>query len=262
MERAIFITKVEDLKYITQKYSRLYFGNEFCQRLIPNKKDLSKVLEFSLKEKLDFSLVTPYVTDEGLEKLLSLFELISKEIPNIEVVINDWGVLRTLRREYPKLVPILGRLLTKQSNDPRVIALKSKVSEKLYHHYKRSSCDPPLVENFLVSQGIKRIELDNLLQGIERIPSSLRASLHIPYVYLAVTRLCPSNSCKKRTEPIRAIFPCHKECRRYTFQLLYRDIPQELWLKGNTLFFINEILPPEMEEIGIDRIVYAPQIPI
>ena len=37
-----------------------------------------------------------------------------------EVVVNDWGVLRLVRREFPGLRPVLGRLMNKMMRDPRV----------------------------------------------------------------------------------------------------------------------------------------------
>jgi len=43
MEQAIFISKIENLKYVNSKYTRLYFGNEFCQRLIPRKDGRGRV---------------------------------------------------------------------------------------------------------------------------------------------------------------------------------------------------------------------------
>ena len=35
IERALSVTKVENVKYATLRYNRVYFGNEFCERLIP-----------------------------------------------------------------------------------------------------------------------------------------------------------------------------------------------------------------------------------
>src|SRR5262249_27979740 len=40
-----------------------------------------------------------------------------------EVVFSDWGVLHLLRREFPRLVPVQGRLLNKSLRDPRVMGM-------------------------------------------------------------------------------------------------------------------------------------------
>ncbi len=67
MEYAVFISKVENLKYCDHNFSRLYFGNEFCQHLLPSVLEMEEALNFI--GALDFTFVTPYVTDEGLMRL-------------------------------------------------------------------------------------------------------------------------------------------------------------------------------------------------
>ena len=42
MERALFIAKQKNLKYLTADYQRVYFGNEFCERLLPGPETLSR----------------------------------------------------------------------------------------------------------------------------------------------------------------------------------------------------------------------------
>ena len=69
MEQAVFISKIPHLKYVNEKYSRLYFGNEFCEKLIPSVTDLKNTLGFVMNKRLDFSFVTPYATNIGLNKL-------------------------------------------------------------------------------------------------------------------------------------------------------------------------------------------------
>lgn len=91
IEQALYATKLADLKHYTGSFSRVYFGNEFCQRLIPSAKELEQVLDFVSEKSLPFTLVTPYVTDEGLRILESLLLKLEKRKPGSEVVVNDWG---------------------------------------------------------------------------------------------------------------------------------------------------------------------------
>jgi hypothetical protein len=39
-------------------------------------------------------------------------------------------------------------------------------------------------------------------------------------------------------------------------------MPVKLLLKGNTQFFINEVLPDDLEALKIDRLVFQPRIPL
>ena len=66
MERALFIAKSKNLKYFSSQLTRLYFGTEFCQRLLPSKNEIDRVMGFVQENNCAFTLVTPYVTNEGL----------------------------------------------------------------------------------------------------------------------------------------------------------------------------------------------------
>lgn len=263
MEKAIFISKIENLKYVTQEYSRLYFGIEFCQNLIPVKEELDHILKFVSENKLDFTFVTPYLTNEGMRKIKTLLSYIIDEQPKAEIVINDWGLLESLNRDYFDLNLVLGRLLTKQKRGPRILNLMGRVPDAMIQHFRQSNVDSFTISNFLISKQIKRVELDNLLQGISRPPHSLKSSLYIPFAYITTTRLCLLSSCEdKGNKPLRAISGCDKECQRYTFRLAHKKMPVDLFLKGNTQFFKNGRLPDNLNDLNVNRIVYEPEIPI
>lgn len=289
MEKAVFITKLTQLKYMGTQYTRLYYGNEFCQRLIPPVMHLERILCVIEKRKLNLSLVTPYVTNEGLEKVAALFELLKKRQVNCEVIVNDWGVLNLLNREYPGFTPVLGRMLTKQKRGPRIIKLLERKSgirlikspespkQKFYvltkklpleldPYYKGSNTSSvAIIHNFLMKQRVKRIELDNVAQGLflELPKEEIKASVYLPYVYISTTFFCPTAGCDREEESALKIKPCRKQCQKYVFKLRHKTMPKVIFLKGNTLFYKNpQAALNEFKALGIDRIVYAPEIPV
>ncbi len=190
MEKSIFITNLRQLEYVTVRYSRLYYGNEFCERLIPSLKELKNILDYIKVKRMDFSFVTPYVTNMGLARLKELLGFLKAKNVHCEIIINDWGVLNLINRQYPDFQPVLGRLLTKQKRGPRLIKLlkrqagprlivnpenpqqrsivfQKKLPLDLDPYYKGSNASSvPIIHNFLISQRIKRIELDNPGQGL------------------------------------------------------------------------------------------------
>jgi hypothetical protein len=260
MENAIFISKINDLEYATEGYSRLYFGNEFCERLLPSKNELKQVLDFSLEKGLNFSLVTPFVTNKGLGLLDHLLPLLNR---NDEVVFNDWGVLELIHSN--RLKPVLGRLLTKQKRGPRIINVKEKSPSELMEYFMSSNTEAPIIQEFLIKNNIERVELDNLLQGINQDFSNkrIKASLYYPFLYLTTTRRCIINSCDIISKKDKiGIYPCNKECQKYTVEKENENIPVKLVLKGNTHFFVNNNLPEELENKGINRLVYEPKVPM
>jgi len=264
MEEALFITKIQNLKYWNKKYTRLYFGNEFCQRLIPTKEDMNYVIDFVKKNNTRLSFATPYVTDEGVERLEPLLELLNEKLPESEVIINDYGTLELIQERKLKLKPVLGRLLTKQKRGPRIINIMDNLPKPAIEHFRKSNAEVPVFQEFLIKNGFDRVELDNLLQGIEDdlSKSEIKASLYFPYAYVTTTRFCLTAICDKK-DAVPGIYPCKKECQRYgPFKLTNKTMPVPLLLKGNTQFFENKKLPRGLEERGINRLVFEPELPV
>lgn len=263
MEQALFVTKAENLGYFDPAYRRLYFGTEFCERLMPAADDLRRVLDFVEEKGLDFTLVSPYLTEDGLGRLEGLLELLWQIRPGSEVVFNDYGVLRVLRRHYPGLEPVLGRLMNRLKRGPRLIAVIDKLPETTVAYFRDSNLNVPALSEFLGRWGIRRVELDNLLQGLGFTLQRLKGSLYLPYAYVTTTRLClASDSDAPEQEARIGIFPCRRECQRYTFYLSSVAMPVTLVRKGNTVFFRNDLVPDDIEMRGIDRLVIQPEIPM
>ena len=289
MEKAIFITKISQLKYITAGYDRLYYGNEFCERLIPGPKHLRNILCYLKKRKLKFSLVTPYVTDKGLKKVELLLELLKSEKINCEIIINDFGVLNLINQKYLNLTPVLGRLLTKQKRGPRLIKLlkrnvrlhfvKTQGNPKIKYciiqkklppgvdpYYKGSNAGSvPVIHDFLISQRVRRIELDNTAHGLFlKLPKeNISASLYLPYVYISTTFFCPTAGCNEKKKSLLKIKSCNKECQSFIFKLRHKTIPRVIFLKGNTQFYKNtKVSLRQLKNAGVSRLVFQPEIPI
>lgn len=266
MEQAVYLTKIDELVNLNVQFSRVYFGNEFCERLMPKLEDLKETLRFVSKNDMKFTFVTPYVTNKGLRNLEQLLDYIANASPGCEVVFNDYGVLRILLNRYDgKLKPVMGRLLNKMKRGPRLMNLIDILPEPTIEYFKGSSLDTPVFQNFLLKHKIKRVELDNLLQGIELnlTKHQIAASLYIPYAYITTTRACLAINCDIHgKEDEIGIFPCNKECQKYVFHLKSKAMPIRLIRKGNTVFLKNDKIPQHLEKLGIDRIVHEPNIPL
>lgn len=266
MEHAVYLTKIDEVANLSTVPSRIYFGNEFCERLLPKLKDLAEILNFVLRNKLQFTFVTPYVTNKGLKILAELFAYIAKANPGCEVVFNDYGVLRILLKEYcGNLKPVMGRLLNKMKRGPRLMNFISILPEATVKYFRGSSLDTQALREFLLKNEIRRVELDNLLQGIELNLANygISASLYVPYAYITTTRACLAINCEIHgKEDDVGVFPCERECQKYIFYLRNKIMPVPLIRKGNTVFLKNDKIPQNSEKIGVDRIVYEPNIPL
>ncbi len=262
MEKAVYITRAENLHYLTPEFSRLYFGQEFCQRLMPSKESLETVARAVSGKKTGFTFVTPFVTDEGLDAVMALIDFVLNNFENPEIVVNDWGVYRILSGVYEHKNLVLGRLLTKLKKGPRILRMMAVLPHGAIEHFKLSPSDSNFASEFLKESGFSRLEFDNLLQGIKRPPGAIKASLYVPYVCVTVTRYCLYAVCSARGSFARSIPPCERECGNFVFSLKNKNMPADLILKGTAQFFENHRIPPDLEAKGIDRIVYQPEIPV
>lgn len=260
------------------RVSRLYFGNEFCERLIPGAADLRRAAEAASARGLDLTFLTPYVTDGGLERLRPALDLLAANpADGVEVVANDWGLVHLLRRDYPGLRLVLGRLMNRMLRDPRVThyLASAPAPEEAHRALRQSGVTAPVFRRFLARLGVERVEFDHLPQGLDMDFRELgiAASLYLPYGAIASGRVCMIGSLhlpapgKFDVESI-----CRKECRLYTFAFEcssspYADRDQEFLEKGNTYFYYQDAgmmaaAAELVERLGIGRIVYEPGLPM
>ncbi|MCX8043268.1 MAG: hypothetical protein N3B18_03990 [Desulfobacterota bacterium] len=260
-ERALFIAIPENLKYLSADYQRVYFGDEFCERLLPSPPILKDIMDQVAERGCAFTLVTPYVTQTGLAAVEKLLDILPT---GTEVVFNDWGVFRVMKNRYPHLKPVLGRLMTKIKRGPRIMNFLDRLPPDALRHLRSTNLGVPHYVRFLLEQGIERAELDNPLHGLDisDVPQELHLSLHIPFVYVTTTRFCLVANCDNpEKKGFIGVFPCGKECRTYTFYLDNAVMTTLLIRRGNTIFYKNTTVPDQLKTSPIDRVIISPEIP-
>jgi len=260
-------------------FTRLYFGQEFCEHLLPTLQELESALAFARQQGMAFTLVTPYVTDEGIEKVRQLLSYLQEQKQIGEVVFNDWGVLLVLAEEFPEMEPVAGRIIDKMKRDPR---FNGRDYEEFFSREGRtmlmtSNITAQSYRQLLSRYGVNRVELDPVLQGFDfdLKPVDLRASVYVPYGFATTGRICFIGSLNRKPEDKFTVFgECRRECQAYD-QYLQKNlspIPEsvtdgrvaeiELERKGNTIFFANANMAPLLANENLDRLIYQPRVPI
>lgn len=250
MEKTIYITNTHNLKYYSSKFQRIYFGNEFCQNLIPTPEEIKEVLNFVNKHNIKFSLLTCQVDDFFLKKFLAILPFLRNKD---EIILNDWGIFNIIKRKFKNLLPgcILGKFLNNNIN-----------------------INQPYCQKFLRKQGLslisrRRLEIENItlrscpVNNWKYITNSqFKISLYYPYSYLTTGRYCPTAYCG-RGDYQEQILDCQKECQKYTFYANFLNFRnKKIILKGNT-WFIKQGLSSYINQFpNIDRLVYMPTIPL
>lgn len=250
--------------------TRLYFGNEFCQRLIPGLEDIKEALGTAAERKLKFTLVTPYVTDAGIDKLEPLFKYLNDlNSKDIEVVVNDPGTMDMIV-EYKNITPVLGRLKDPMKRMARFVNQMPQLTAPQQEALSSSDITIELYQKFLLDMGFSRVEMDLVPQGIKinfnNLP--LKASFYYPWTYITTGRICEMGSLNQEdNEKFTVYNPCQKECQKY-YASWFTEFPgasNKIFAFGNTVFMLCEApkaLLKKYVDQGFDRIVYQAVIPM
>ena len=207
MEKALALDSY-DIKSLSEKglagYDALALGSEFCARLLPAPGE-TQALRAVFKGRL--ILATPMLTEADLSDVKKLLKLLAGKKTQLEVIVNDLGLLEVLRSGFKGKVKV---------SCGRILSHRVKIMPEAY------------VRKFLKRYGIARFEVDEPKTIRRLAPYGLPFSWHYPFRYVTVTRFCPweehwaescAHSCRGRAEPLTSI-----------------RVHKTLWLKGCAYF--------------------------
>jgi hypothetical protein len=192
MERAVFVSDLDRLPPAPERYDRLYLGSEFCTWRLPGERDLHRGFSAAHRRAMGFSLVTPFLDECGLVQALELARALPAD-PGTEIVANDLGLIEALRAAGWTGTIVAGRLLTRQRRGPG-FETSGDVPPDAAAALRGSALDSPAFVGLLGSTyGVRRFELDDLVQGVAIPPLSagVRVSLYRPWLLVTATRNCP-----------------------------------------------------------------------
>jgi hypothetical protein len=250
---------------------RLYFGQEFCESLIPAPKDLRQAYFTACQMGWEFTYVTGYVTGAGLDRTMANLAALAQEC--------DWGVLRALRRDFPSFVPVLGRLLTKQPRLPRhagqlpplyghgIQTPGEEIRPRQLQALRETNLGIPAYARLLGQNGIGRIDLDPVPQGLapEAIPGGCTLSVYAPWTCAATSRTCQTAAvADARRQSAVPDTPCSRPCRHLNRDLEMGTFDETIVLRGNSAFSYNMTYLARYLSgtLPVDRLVFQPYIPI
>jgi len=267
-------------EYFSQ-IQRIYFGNETCEWLIPKIEDVQKALKICQKEDYQFTFVTPIVSQKSLKKLIPVLEFLNKQ-ENIEVVLNDFGILNLIATQFKNLIPVIGRLLVKMKRDPRFSLNKfsalvsqnlniNNIIENQTSALQVSSLDNPVYQEFLKEKGVTRIGVDTVPQGInlKEIYRNTKLNLKFPIdIYWPWTYITSSRSCFIRDTAAHKRYhmltdePCPLSCKMFECILESDKDMLDTIIRGNTVWMNSTNSYEYYFKQNFERLIYQPYIPI
>ncbi len=257
------------------EFTRCVFGNEFCEHLIPSPAALETAIKTAQSRNLAFTFLTPYVSNEGISALRPLFDLLEQS--GGEVVFNDWGVLNLLRREFPALTPVQGRLLNKSLRDPRVTTMyaAAPAPTAAITALQRSNLDCTSYTSFLSRLGVNTVEMDNLPQGADLsfAASGVKIGVYLPFGFISTSRICMAAGLHyHKPDKFQPGAPCRHECQSHLLEYAYTNSPfgnrdQKFYLKGNSYFYVHteammRTLFEQARSGCIARLTLQPRLPM
>ncbi len=242
-----------------QPVTRVRFGNEFCQRLLPSGRELQTALDAASASGLDLGLAFPMLTDEGLEEADVLLGMLPERT---EVTVNDWGLMRRLARRFPALRPIAGRLLCKMLKEPRA-------PSAAYLELGGRGFMTPGLQRLLERFGVSRVEIDvpPFARSADLCAPRRRISVHVPHGFATTGRICCIGNLHRPMERKFATgHTCARECLVYWRELSDSREPGDagmgIFQRGNTIFYrytaaMVQALAAAVTAGSVDRIVIS-----
>lgn len=254
IERTIYISDIDHLKFCTEPYTRLYFGAEFCDNLLPSSDDIKQVLNFCINRNINFTLVLPWCQERSVPYAIEALESLPKAT---EVVFNDWGIWTLMQEKFKnkEFKCVLGRLLNKTRSDPRAQYL---TEQKDSNYTKACILDNAEFQSFITNRGIYQVDLSNTLQGYSyHLDHNISASIYYPYVFSSIIGHCLF------TKDLHAR-KCGHECKKkyYVCRIKKELFDITMFIQGNYEFYKNDTLPSEtiLSEWNVNRTVFLPRL--
>ena len=251
---------IDGHKLFKDNISRIYIGNEFCHNLFPSFDLLIKIIKKAKEENLEITICFTYIRECYIEKTRCIIEKLYnwciENNKNIEIVINDWGMIKLVEDKNDYFTLNLGVLLNKRKKDPRYIYKKGYEENK--ELIAKNNLNSYIFSRFLNENNIKRYEYENCGYDIEIAEGN--HSLHIPFYVTNTSQYCTLYAmCTTMDRGNQKLVKgCPMYCKDYVF--VY---PKHLKMIGryNSLFAFDETLLKDSNKLdyyidsGIDRIV-------
>ncbi|MBT3379943.1 MAG: hypothetical protein HN742_03080 [Lentisphaerae bacterium] len=264
---------------VGEEASRLYFGQEFCEHLIPSPDEVRQAYYFARQLGWEFTYVTGCLTDAGLERTCANLDALAEEGAG-EVVVNDWGMLSVLSRDYAAFTPVLGRLLVKQTrlgvsadhglravNMAAIDTDEDDIRANQLRGFRGLSLSNGAYQDELARLGIERVDLDITPQGVS-LPEEegdFSFGFYFPWGYVTGGRNCFTASLQ---DPVRRHVvldePCARPCQSFNCTAPIRHRSDGVTHRGNSVFlFHGPAAQPYINgELPMSRLIFEPYIPI
>lgn len=289
-------------KDVFNKIDGIYYGSDNCEYLAAYEHEIKKAIEkFQQFNKnypphtlRTFTFVTPYVGDRmlvELEKSLSYLNELKIKNP-IEVVVNDFWVLRLLHTKYTNLKPVFWRVIHKILKTPLIdtfgyeahpagekiknkseqekLALRDEIVKWQMKFYNSSEVSLEVFRNFLWKYNVERVALDFMEKREELFDNSrfwnIWIDMYYPWALIFTGRLCDTSAIENPSRWMYATDDiCPRTCNRYDVHYKVKTTGYNMiqrWNAGYRSELNLDFLSEDFKKSSNNRIVFAPFISV
>lgn len=281
------------------KISGIYYWSDNCEYLSATKIEIEKAIEkfreynknFPPHKVRTFTFVTPYVGNKMLERLdESLEYLNSLNIKNpIEVVVNDFWVLRLINTKYKNLKIIFWRVIHKLLKTPLIdtywyeahpaweliknkseqekLRLRDEIVKWQMKFYNSAEVSLDIYKNFLKKYWVDRVALDYMeKRGDLYKNNETWVDLYYPWALIFTWRLCDTSAIENPSRWMYTVDDiCPRTCDRYDVSYKIKTVWYNMiqrWNAGYRSELNLDFLWDEFINNNDNRFVFAPFVTV
>jgi hypothetical protein len=204
IEKAIILnTKKISYQKEINRFDIVYIGSFFCENLIPDITEIDNIFQSGVRR---VAIQTSFFTQDNIENFKNKLAEIFYSFSNIELSINDLGLLDFLNKNYPKV--------------------KKGIGIPLSYDFMRMNSKS--LNKFMNKNNLERIETDEdyLIKNFKE--RDFLISYHFPLKFIGVSRFCPFTR--------KILGKCSYECINDIKKLKIKDTDKEMILWQNAYF--------------------------
>jgi len=284
------------------KISWIYYWSDNCEYLSVYKHEIVKAMELFREFNKNFpphcvrtfTLVTPYVGNTMMKKLEETLEYLnSLKIKNpIEVVVNDFWVLRLLEKKYINLKPIFWRVIHKILKTPLIdtfgyeahpawdkirnkseqekLVLRDEIVKWQMKFYNSSEVSLDLFQNFLKKYNVERVALDYMEKRENLFDNSrfwdIWIDVYYPWALIFTWRLCDTSAIENPSRWYYAVDDiCPRTCNKFDIHYKVKTVWYNMIQRWNAWYRSElnlDFLSEDFTKNKANRLVFAPFISV
>ncbi len=216
----------------------VYFGNSYCEHLLPSPLDIAKAYSYFNDTHHNFVFVFPPIGEHKMKEAKEILEEL-KRLEVKEVVVNDFGMLQLVKEDFKV---ILGVNFTKtiknaflDAKEPLEVSSKQLANQKKLTTHLEFEID--FVREFYKSMGVSRVSIENKPYDMSFLNKKplFYADIYYPNSTISHSRACDIAGIYNDKQTYFPAKTCQKHCTKTSLEFEHSKV-LSLYQEYNTIY--------------------------